>query len=213
MSADSTGWPLLTERPHSPPPVRRLSRRPRGRPAWILAVLAFVCGALVSGAAFSIGWRHLAQSGTAAQNRLATETARAHRLDASLATARERETRLQGRLAAATASALRLATAAEAVSAQASAAERAAQPVAGDAGTIAGASARVSRELKTLSDYLTTTPAGQIDGGYVAAQIAYLTRQLDSIQTSGGDLGSVTASFRSAVQKLAVQGAALTPRH
>lgn len=213
MSADGTGWPLLAERPRSEPPARRVSPRARGRPAWALVLLAFVCGAVVSGAAFSIGWRHLAQSGTDAQNRLAAATARERRLDASLVAARRRESRLQGRLAAATRSALQLATAAEAVAAQASSSERAAGPVSDGAGAIAATAARVSSELKTLSDYLTTTPAGQVDGGYVATQIAYLTRQLGSLQASGGDLGSAAASFRSAVQKLAAQAAALAPRH
>lgn len=211
MSADGTGWPLLEERPRSTP-RRRLAPRTRGRPAWALAILAFVCGALVSGAAFSIGWRHLAQSGTVAQTRLAAETARVHRLDASLATARARESRLQARLAAAARSSLRLAAAAEAVSTQASTSERAAGPVAAGAGSIAASSARVSSELKTLSDYLTTTPPGQLDGGYVAAQISYLTRQLDSLQASGGALGSAAAAFQSAVHKLSAQAAALVPR-
>lgn len=176
-------------------------------------MLAFVCGVLVSAAGFSIGWKHLAQSGTAAQTRLAAATAHLHRLDATLAAARQRDSRTEARLAAhlATArkSARALSAAVAALGAQASAAERDAGPVSDGAGTIAATAAHVGGELKTLSSYLTTTPAGEVDGGYVAAQIAYLTRQLTALQASGGDLGAAAAEFQSAAHTLAADAASV----
>ena len=206
MSAD-TGWPLLDERRGSAPPVRRVTRRVRARPIWALTALAFVCGVLVSAAGFSIGWKHLAQSGTAAQSDLAAATARLHRLDSTLASTRRRDSRdealLTARLASARKSAKTLASTVAALETQAAAAEHDAGPVSDGAGTITAAASRLSSELKTLSDYLTTTPAGQVDGGYVAAQIAYLTRQLTALQASGADLGSAAAAFQSAAHKLA----------
>jgi hypothetical protein len=212
MSADGTGWPLLDERPRTPPPVRRLARRARARPAWALALLAFVCGGLVSAAGFSIGWKHLAQSGTAAQTKLAAATAHVHRLDASLAAARGKERRTAARLAASARSARALSKDVASLAAQGAAAERSAGPVSDAAGAMTSAAARLASELKTLSDYLTNTPAGQIDGGYVATQIAYLTRQLTALQSSGGSLDTATAAFRSAAHRLAAQATSLSAR-
>lgn len=211
MSGDTTGWPLLHERRHDAPPAqRRTMRRVRPRPAWPLLVLAFVCGGLVAAAGFSIGWRHLAQSGSAAQTRLSAATARVQKLDASLAAARARETRLAAELAAARASTRSLARRASTLAGEATDSERAATPLSGDASSAAATSARVASELKTLSTYLTTTPAGQIDGGYVATQVAYLTRQLDSLQSNGADLSSAAAAFTASVRKLASDASALS---
>lgn len=167
----------------------------------------------MAAAGFSIGWRHLAQSGSAAQTRLAAATAHVQRLEASLAAARAKETRLAADLAAARASTKTLARRASALAGEAADSERAATPLSGDAGTAAATSGRVASELKTLSSYLTTTPAGQIDGGYVATQVAYLTRQLDSLQANGADLGSAAAAFTASVRKLASDAASLSSPH
>lgn len=214
MSGDTTGWPLLHERRQGAPSApRRTAARSRARPAWPLLVLAFVCGGLVAAAGFSIGWRHLAQSGSAAQTRLSAATAHVQKLDTSLAAARGKETQLAAALAAARASTRSLARQASALAAEAADSERAASPLAGDAGSTAATSARVASELKTLSSYLTTTPAAQIDGGYVATQVAYLTRQLDSLQSNGADLGSAAAAFTASVRKLASDATALSRSH
>jgi len=57
-SESTTRWPLPQERA----PLATETHRVRGyrltRSAWVLMGLAFVCGGLVSAAAFSIGWRH-----------------------------------------------------------------------------------------------------------------------------------------------------------
>lgn len=174
--------------------------------------MAFLCGGLVSAAGFAIGWKHLAQSGTTAQTRLAAATAHVRRLDASLARARAAEMTTLHRLAAARASAKGLEHAASALSARAASSEASAGHVSGEANTMAATAARVASELKTLSSYLTTTPAGEVDSGYVSTQVAYLTRQLGTLQASGGDLGSAAATFQAAVRKLASQAAALSSR-
>ena len=214
MSTDTTGWPLLEERRHGAPSARlRPARRGRARPGWALLVLAFVCGGLVSAAGFAIGWKHLAQSGTAAQTRLAAATAHARRLDASLVLARRAEATTLRRLAAAELTARRVARAAAALGTQAATSESSAGHVSGEASTMAGIAARVASELKTLSAYLTTTPAGQVDSGYVSTQVQYLTRQLATLQSSGSDLGSSAAAFEADVRRLASQAAALSQRH
>jgi len=214
MPADTTGWPLLEERRHgAPSPARpRVSRRTRGRPAWGIVLAAFLCGGLVSAAGFAIGWKHLAQSGTAAQTRLAAATAHVRRLDTSLAQAHATEMQALRRLAAARASARKLEQAAAALETQASSSEASAGHVSGEAGTMAATAARVASELKTLSSYLTTTPAGEVDGGYVSTQVTYLTRQLETLQASGGDLGSSAAAFRADARRLSAQAAALSSR-
>ena len=218
MSADGTGWPLLDERPRTDAGVRPQAKpRRRPRPAWALAALAFVCGGLVSAAAFSVGWRHQAQRGSQAETALASATAHVHSLQGSLAAARRAEARTEARLAAtrksARASARTLSRAAAELAAQASDSAGAAAPVSSGAGTMTATAGRVARELKTLSDYLTTTPASQLDGGYVAAQIAYLTRQLDTLQKAGGSLGAAAATFEAAAKKLAASAGALSPRN
>lgn len=211
MSADSTGWPLLDERPPPRAGVRpRTARRKRPRPAWALAVLAFVCGGLVSAAGFSIGWRHQAQRGSAAEAALVKANAHAHSLGASLSVAQRLEARTQARLAAARKSVRTLSREAASLATEASSSEHAATPVSSDAATVTSTAGKVAGELKTLSDYLTTTPAGQIDSGYVATQIAYLTRQLDALQGAGGSVAADAGTFQSAVRKLAADAVALS---
>ena len=203
-SESTTRWPLLEERSpfvSAPTPVRP-SRRRLPRSAWLLTALAFLCGGLVSAAAFSIGWRHQAQRDTAARAALATATAHANRLSASLATARAtiaQERQAQAEAAAAVQAVTR---AAASLAAQATSAGKTADTVSGDAAAISSAASRVSRELQTLLTYLTTTPAGQIDSGYIASQATYLTRQLTALEDSGGRVGTAAASFKAAVRKL-----------
>ena len=208
-SESTTRWPLLEERtPFVAAPVRA-GRRRLPRSAWLLTALAFLCGGLVSAAAFSIGWRHQAQRDTAARAALAMATAHVNRLSASLATARE--TAAQERQTAAQAAAQARATtrAAAALATQAASAGRAADTVTGDAGSIGGASARISRELQTLLTYLTTTPSSQIDSGYIASQATYLSRQLTALQDSGAAVGRSVTSLKTTLRKLARSAATL----
>ena len=210
-SESTTRWPLLEERaPFAPAPApARSTRRRLPRSAWLLTALAFLCGGLVSAAAFSIGWRHQAQRDTAARAALATATAHVNRLSASLATARE--TIAQERQVEAEASAAMRATsrAAASLATQATSAGRAADTVSGDAADVGAASSRVSRELQTLLTYLTTTPSSQIDSGYIASQATYLSRQLTALQDSGAAVGRSVTSLKTTLRKLARSAATL----
>jgi hypothetical protein len=210
-SESTTRWPLLEERtPFVPAPAPvRSTRRRLPRSAWLLTALAFLCGGLVSAAAFSIGWRHQAQRDTAARTALATATAHVNRLSASLATARD--TIAQERQAEAEASAAMRATsrAAASLATQATSAGRAADTVSGDAAGVGATSSRVSRELQTLLTYLTTTPSSQIDSGYIGSQAAYLTRQLTALESSGAAVGGSVTILEATLRKLARNAAAL----
>jgi hypothetical protein len=215
MAHDSTGWPVLEERGTPLGRVRHAAAKPRrrSRPAWLLALLAFACGALVSAAVFTIGWRHQVQSNSAAQSALAAETARNHSLTASLAAARAADTRDRRIAAQARASARTLAKAGVAVAAQANASSTASHSLSSEAGTMSASVAKVANELKTLTTYLTTTPSSQLDSGYIQSQADYLARQLTALQTQGSALGGAAASFDAAIQKLGRLAAALTARN
>jgi hypothetical protein len=220
MASESTGWPLLDERPALPRRAEQTSHRRRARSGWLLAVLAFLCGGLVSAAGFSIGWRHQAQQGNQAQAALASATARNHALQASLAAARAATTRARqaekrARLgkAAAQASASTLASAAAKVAHGATASRGAAGTVSSDAGALTSSVTRLASELKTFTTYLTTTPTRQLDPGYIQSQTAYLTRQLSALESAGGTLGGAVTSFDAAARKLAQQAAALSTQH
>jgi hypothetical protein len=216
MASDSTTqgrWPLLDERTMpfaqtAPRPVRR--RLPRS--AWILVGLAFVCGGLVSAAAFSIGWRHQAQRNTAAETALTAATARVRALRASLAEARR--TAAHEHQAATTAAAAERAFigAASRVGSDATASSDAAGSVSSGADSLTGSAARIASELKTFETYLTSTPSGQLDPGYIASQTAYLGRQLARLQAAGGALGGSVTSLDAAIRKLTGDAAALKSR-
>jgi hypothetical protein len=200
-SESTTRWPLLDEWAPFAAATARPTRRRLPRSAWLIA-LAFVCGGLVSAAAFSIGWRHQAQRDTAARAALAEATAHANRLSASLAGTREtlaQARQTEARAVAATRAAVR---AAASLATQATSAGSAGDAVSSDAGSIDATASRISRELQTLLSYLTTTPSGQLDSGYIASQASYLTRQLTALQDSGAGVGKAVTSFRAALRKL-----------
>lgn|SRR5579862_589675 len=190
--------------------VPRAARRPRRWPVWVLPTLAFVCGALVSAAVFTIGWRHQTQQNAAAESALADATAHNHKLTASLAKARAAVAAEQ-QIATRARAAVRAAAASGAtIAAQTSAAESNATSVSGNAQSMASAAGKVASELKTLTSYLTTTPSQQLDAGYIDSQTAYLARQVDALQSEGGATASAAASFDAAVRKLGHLAAALS---
>lgn len=209
MTSDSKSWPLLQER--APFATASQSRRSRKAPrsAWLLMGLAFLCGGLVSAAVFSIGWRHQAQRDTAAQAALAAATARASKFEHRIGTLRNSLGEAHGAAASAHAAAA-AATAAEKALARAGAnvAEKAtvaggnSTAVASGAGALTAAATRIASELKTLDTYLTTTPSGQLDPGYVASQTAYLAQQLSRLQGDAGTLGSSVTSLQTTLRKL-----------
>ncbi|HET8752296.1 MAG TPA: hypothetical protein VFM43_07200 [Gaiellaceae bacterium] len=208
-SESTTRWPLLEERAPFATATRGTTRRRLGRSSWLLIALAFLCGGLVSAAAFSIGWRHQAQRDTAARTALAAATARVHTLQTSLRNAHSAATRAQQAAAAAAASEHALVGAAAKVAAEADASNGDASSIASGAGSLTGSAARIASELKTLDTYLTTTPAGQLDSGYIASQTAYLTQQLTRLQGDAGRLGSSVTLFETAARKLARDARAL----
>lgn len=212
MSSDSTRWPLLQERAPFATASRGRPARKRQRPLWLFTALAFLCGGLVSAAAFSIGWKHQAQRDTAARSALAAATARTHRLD-------QRVSALKTSLVAARAAATRanasehaLAQAGAAVGADVAASSDDAAAVSSRSGTVTGVATRVAGELKTLNSYLTTTPTAQLDPGYISSQTSYLAQQLTRLEGYTGNVGSAVASFEAALRKLSRDASALKSR-
>jgi cell division protein FtsL len=182
---------------------RAAARRARRWPMWVLPTLAFVCGALVSAAVFTIGWRHQTQQNAAVQSALAAAAARNHKLSDSLAAARAAVAHDQ-RVARHARASLQAARASSAtIAAQAGAAQTGATSVSSSATTMAAAAGKIANELKTLTTYLTTTPPQQLDAGYIDSQAAYLARQVDALQSEGGTTTSAAASFGAAIRKLA----------
>jgi chromosome segregation ATPase len=222
MSSDSTTearWPVLKERA----PFVQATLRPGGRKlprsAWLLTGLAFLCGGLVSAAGFSIGWRHQAQRDTAAQTALAAATARTHTLErriaalqASLNSARSAKAQARAAAAAAAASQNDLARAAAKVGDEAAASGSDAASISSGAGSLSGSATRIASELKTLDTYLTTTPVGQLDPGYIASQTAYLNQRLTRLEADAGGLDASVTSFKATLRKLSREAAALKAR-
>jgi hypothetical protein len=211
MTSESSRWPLLEERaPFATAPRRAERRRRPTRSAWLLTGLAFVCGGLVSAAGFSIGWRHQAQRDTAARTALAAETARANRLSASLAKARRKAASEKQALAQAATVAQATSSTAAAVAAKATTAGHDAAGVSAGADDVAATATKVSRELQTLLTYLTTTPTGQIDPGYVGSQATYLTRQLTALQDGSAGVTKAVTSLKATLHRLERDAAALS---
>jgi hypothetical protein len=209
VTSESGGWPLLDER--RPFATTRYERRHRKLPraAWVLTALAFICGGLVSAAAFSIGWRHQAQRDTAARTALAAATARTHRLEHRISALQASLASARGAAAAATASEKALAHVGTRVDADVTATSGSATAISSGAGSLGTAATRIGNELKTLDTYLTTTPTEQLDSGYVASQVVYVARQLTRLQGDAGALGSSVARFESGLRKLGADARAL----
>jgi hypothetical protein len=215
VTSDSTTqarWPVLNERRPPLPEAIRPARRKSQRSVWLLTGLAFVCGGLVSAAGFSIGWRNQSQRNTATETALAKATARTHSLESRVALLQASLADSRGKAAAATASEQALTRATARIGDEATASGTAAASVSSGSATLTASTARIASELKTLETYLTTTPASQLDPGYIASQTGYLTRQLTKLQSAGGGLGTSIASFESAVRKLARDARATASR-
>jgi len=179
------------------------------RSAWVLTALAFLCGGLVSAAAFSIGWRHQAQRDTAARTALAAATARTHRLQSRITALQTSLSSARAAAASAAAAEKALAQAGTQVGADVTASSGDGASISSRAGVVTAAATRIASELKTLDSYLTTTPMTQLDAGYIASQAAYLTQQLTRLQGDAGSLGSSIASFEAGLRKLSRDARAL----
>jgi hypothetical protein len=211
VTTETRSWPLLNERPFATATHERRGRKVR-RSAWLLTALAFICGGLVSAAVFSIGWRHQAQRDSAARTALAAATARAHRLEDRIAGLQASLGHARAVAASATAAEKALARAGTRVGADARATSGDAASLSSGAGSLTAAAARIASELKTLDTYLTTTPTGQLDPGYIASQTAYLDRQLSRLQGDGGTLGDSIASFEASLRRLSRDAQVLETR-
>jgi hypothetical protein len=212
VTSESGSWPLLKER--APFATAGHGRRGRRMPrsAWVLTTLAFLCGGLVSAAAFSIGWRHQAQRDTAARTALAAATARTHRLEGRITALQTSLSSAQAASASATAAEKALARAGTLVGAEATASSGDGASISSGAGSLTAAATRIASELKTLDTYLTTTPTAQLDPGYIANQAAYLDRQLTRLQGDAGSLGSSVTSLEAGLRKLSRDARALKTR-
>jgi prefoldin subunit 5 len=216
MTSESKSWPLLHERAPfaTASDVRRGRKLPRS--AWLLTGLAFLCGGLVSAAGFSIGWRHQAQRDTAAQSALAAANTRAQKLERKIGTLRTSLGEARGAAASAHAAAAATAASEKALTrAGANVAEEAdvssgnGAAISSSAGALTATATRIAGELKTLDTYLTTTPASQLDPGYVASQAAYLAQQLSRLHGDAGTLGNSVGSFEATLRKLSHDARAL----
>jgi hypothetical protein len=216
VTSEPQSWPLLDERAPFATASHRRPGRTTPRSAWLLTGLAFLCGGLVSAAAFSIGWRHQAQRNTAAQSALVAARTRAHELERRIGTLQT--TLGQARGTAASAHAAAAATAAsekELARAGASVAEEAdtsnvnGAAISASTDALGAAAARIAGELKTLDTYLTTTPTSQLDPGYIASQTAYLAQRLSRLQEHAGTLDNSTRSFEATLRKLSRDARAL----
>jgi prefoldin subunit 5 len=216
MTSESKSWPLLEERAPfaTAGHVHRGHKQPRS--VWLLTGVAFLCGGLVSAAAFSIGWRHQAQRNTAAQSALAGTNARAQKLERRISTLRTSLGEARGAAASARATAAATATSEKAlarvganVAEEADASSGNGAAISSRGGALTAVATRIAGELKTLDTYLTTTPASQLDPGYVASQTAYLAQQLSRLQGEAGTLGNSVGSFETSLRKLSRDARAL----
>jgi cell division septum initiation protein DivIVA len=213
VTSDSTTqarWPVLDERRIPLPQAARPARRRSQRSVWLLTGLAFICGGLVSAAAFSIGWRNQSQRNTAAETALAAATARTHALERRVSLLQASLSDARSKAAAATASEQKTARSAARIGSEATASSNAAASVSSGAGTLTASAARVGSELKTLETYLTTTPADQLDPGYISSQVGYLSRQLSKLQSAADSLGTSIASFQTSARRLAREATAVS---
>lgn len=210
--ARSSDWPLA-EGVRIPARTTQARRRPLPRTAWMLAAAAFVCGAAVSAAGFSIGWRHQAQRNSSAEAALAAATAKTHSLADSLASTRADLARARSAAAAEAASARRVSREASALATALVATGHAADSVSLGGAAVGTRVDRLASELKTLTTYLTTTPASQLDTGYVATQTAYLSKQLAQLQGASSDLAAAIADFDTGAKALTARATSLAGRN
>jgi hypothetical protein len=216
--SETTRFPAAAQpRPRT---QQRRQRQPFPRLGWVLAICAFICGAMLSAAAFSIGWKHQAQKGSSAEAALVAATARTHLLAGSLssaniaaAQAKAAARRARARAVAAQASTTAMLQHAQAVAAALNDASGSANAVTAGASSVGSDLAKLTSELRTLTSYLETTPSAQLDSGYVAAQTAYITKTISRITGEQGDLGAAVSAYMTAVQSAADRAAALSGKN
>ncbi len=208
----SSEWPL-GERVRIAAPPLHAKRRRLPRVTWAIASAAFLLGALFSAAAFAIGWHRQAQVSSSTQAALAAARARNQRLSSSLASARERAAKTLRAEAAARAAAAKVSREASRLVSALAATGKSADSVSLGASALGSGLDKLASELRTLTAYLTSTPTGQLDAGYVAAQSAYLSKQLDRLRAERGDLAAAIADFDSGAKALSDRASVLSGRN
>jgi septal ring factor EnvC (AmiA/AmiB activator) len=176
-------WPIAEQsRRHVATPS--VVRRRTPRIMWIVVAAAFLCGAAVSAAAFSIGWKHQAQKNTKAEAALVAATASVHSLRMQLATAgsslaasHAQVARLRASRKALDGSLATLRRQLVAVRQSLSSTSAAAAPLSADLD-------RLTNELRALTSYVTQTPSGQLDAGYLQAQVGYVSKTASGLSAA-----------------------------
>jgi len=175
-------WPLADQsrRALSIPQPRR--RTPRIM--WAVVAAAFLCGAAVSAAAFSIGWKHQAQKGTSAESALVAATARVHSLRTQLAAARSSVAAARTHATSLAAERRALSRTASRLRTELAAARHAAARLSASAAPLSGDLDRLTNELRALTSYVTQTPSGQLDAGYLQAQVGYVSKTANGLSAA-----------------------------
>jgi len=181
-------WPLAEQSRGPAAVVRPRHRTPRIM--WAVVAAAFLCGAAVSAAAFSIGWKHQAQKGSSAEAALVTATANLHTLRTRLAGVRTQLAAERNHVAALAAAKQAAARSNATLRTKNAAARQTLASLRVAAARLGGDVDRLTNELRALTSYVTTTPAGQLDAGYVQAQLAYLAKTVDRFSAAIAALGS-----------------------
>ena len=212
----SSSWPISDTRRLPAMPARARPRQRFPRVAWVLAISAFLCGAMVSAAAFAVGWKHEAQKGSSAQAALLVATARNHALsgavvsaNAATLTARAAARRAHTDAASAQAASAALRQRAAALASALNSTGNAASSVVDGTSSVSSGLSKLTSELHTLTTYLTTTPSRQLDPGYVASQTAYVTKSIDQIAADENNLASIAAAYEKAARAAAANASAL----
>jgi septal ring factor EnvC (AmiA/AmiB activator) len=152
------------------------------RVAWVLTVSAFLCGGLVSAAVFAAGWKHQAQKGSTAESALVAATAKAHTLRSQLASTHAQLAAERTRVSSLGAARRSLARTEAKLRADLAAARKSLAAIGEAATPLSSSLDRLTSELHALSSYVTSAPSGQLDAGYVQAQLAYLTKTVDGFR-------------------------------
>jgi hypothetical protein len=154
------------------------------RVGWVLTFSAFLCGGLISAAVFSVGWKHEAQKGSSAETALAAATARTHALTGQLVAQRTRSAALAANREALTSTNAGLRHELAVARRSLAHTKQTLAGIGAAAAPLNGDVDRLTNELQSLTGYLTATPPGQLDAGYVQAQIAYLTKTVTSFKAA-----------------------------
>jgi septal ring factor EnvC (AmiA/AmiB activator) len=175
-------WPLAEQSRRHVAVPRSKRRTPRGM--WAVVLAAFVCGAAVSAAAFSIGWKHQAQKGTSAESALVAATATTHALRMRLATEQSDLAAVNAHAVAIERSRATLRTSLARLRTQLASAQHSLVATSAQAAPLSADLARLTNELHALTSYVTSTPSSQLDAGYLQAQIAYVSKTATKLNSA-----------------------------